>query len=127
MSSMNGRGPTWINHGGKRVIFVDYSHMSGPELVDLIKNARAEIIAAIEKGEKGFFSLVDVTETVIDGEATSLFREAGSVMAGGVAGSAVVGIQGFRKHILRFINVLAPLKTESFDTIEEAKAWIAKQ
>ena len=46
MSTENGRGPTWMNHGGKRIIFVDYSHMSGPELVDLIKKARAEIIAA---------------------------------------------------------------------------------
>jgi hypothetical protein len=127
MNPAKDRGPTWLDYAGKRIIFVDYSYMSGPELVDLIKKARAEIVGAIREGEKGFYSLVDVTETVIDGEATSLFREAGTVMADGVAASVVVGIQGIKKHILRFVNILAPLKTESFDTIEEAKAWIAKQ
>ena len=126
MNQIKDRGPSWINHAGKRIFFVDYSSLSGQELVDLVKKARAEIIEAIEKGEKGFYSLADVTDAILEREAINLFREAGIVMAGSVEASAVVGIHGIKKHVLRFVNILAPIKTQAFDTIEEAKEWIAK-
>ena len=121
------RAPIWIPHGGKRIIFVDYSNLQGQELIDLIKAAREEVLGAIDRGEKGFFSLVDLTDTVAGAEAVSLFREASTVMAGNLAASAVVGITGIKKQLLRFINVMAPMQTKAFDSLEEAKQWIADQ
>jgi hypothetical protein len=118
------RGPRWIDYKNKRVWFTDWSNLEGRELTEYILRSRTAVKKEIDAGERVMLSLIIGAYVVTNADSLKALTENAKIVAPYTRGSAVVGLDAMKKSLLRFVNVMSPLKTKAFDTQEEALEWL---
>ena len=73
---------------------------------------------------KSVLLLVDVRETAGISENTDILSKSVLKVKGHVARTAVVGVEGYRRIILRAVAAVSGMALTPVDDMEEAKAWL---
>ena len=118
------RGPRWIDYKNKRVWFTDWSNLEGQVLTEHILRSRAAVQKEIDAGAQDMLSLIIGTNAVANANSLKALTENAKIVAPYTKGSAVVGLDAMKKSLLRFVNVMSPLKTKAFDTQGAALEWL---
>ncbi len=113
----------WIQHKGQDIFFADYSNFTGQ--YDLLK-AEIGFVTSIVVGrpKDSVPLLVDVRNTPGTPENVDLLKASAVACKPHVPKTAVVGVTGYRRMIMRTISKLSGMPLMSFDALDEAKDWL---
>jgi len=114
----------FIEHQGRRVLFINYSHCD----VAMLK-AVAEEGHRVIAGEQpaSVLTLNDVTGTTFDKESVAVLQEMVAANAPYVRRAAVVGISGLQRLIYEGVQAFSRRRIPNFETRQEALAWLVKE
>ncbi len=116
-----------IEHKGVTIFVGNYRGLAPGPFERHIRENRAAMVEICEQGDYEIRTLTDVSDTIIGGEVLKELRENAKVLKSYIKGNAVVGIVGFRKHLLGMIKLMPGFENMGqFDTVEEAKDWLAQ-
>jgi hypothetical protein len=127
MSDMANKRFTHVEHKGKRIIYADYSGLQGEDLALQVKENTAAGLALAAQGETRQLVLVDIRDCYINQDVVAALKDSASQVAPYVQASAVVGVEGLRKHLLEIVNKVSGYGGKPFDTVEAAKDWLVSQ
>ncbi len=113
-----------LEHAGKRIVAIDFSHCGPAQLGPLFDEAK-KLIAA--QGTGAALTLTDVTETRFDDEISKSFKTYLEHNKPFVKAAAVLGLSGLRKALFTAINVAVRRDVRPFDDRESALTWLASQ
>jgi hypothetical protein len=114
---------SWIEHHGRRILYVDYRNLGTTECVDTLH----EHVAAMDATSVPVLTLVDARGAVFGSEFMEAAKAVGPRNTARTLKRAIVGAEGFKKVLLMFFNqVAAPVPMEPFATMEEALAYLAE-
>ena len=118
----------WIQHKGKRILFVDQSDIRDEaEALKLIDAVEKEILT-LPKGHKAltiYYSKNSIVTSAISERSKQLVA---NINAQGIptGPSAIVGSAGFQKAVVQMMQIFIK-DLHLADTIEEAKDWLIAQ
>ncbi len=116
-------GPSFLDHKGKRILRLDYTGLSPPEIIALMKEA-GPIIAAQARRSVRLLSVaagIRVTAEGVDALRAFAMQNEPFVLA-----SAIVGATSFQRAAITLtITSRGRLNVETFDDEEQAKDWLA--
>ncbi len=116
-------GPSFLEHGGKRLLRLDYSGLSPAEIVALMQDA-GPLIAAQPRRSVRLLSVatgIRMTAETVDALKAFAMHNEPFVLA-----SAIVGATSFQRATIALtITSRGRLNVETFDDEEQAKDWLA--
>ncbi|MFC1833767.1 hypothetical protein ACFL2Q_03410 [Thermodesulfobacteriota bacterium] len=115
------------NHKGKTIYYADYTGLLGEELAGQIRENGRMMSEQEAQGELNRLSLVDIRDCFATAEVVNAFKEVARNMGQELKAVAVVGVTGLRKHLLAIVNRVSGLGAKPFDTVEQARDWLASQ
>ena len=111
-----------IQHRGKTVIVQNYTGLAGQAYVDAVEsNGKAG--KTLDISEKRI--LVDVTDSVVDKDVMKAFKSVSKTASSKISKTAVVGVSGIQKILLRTVAAFAQLQINTFENRDEALEWLA--
>lgn len=113
----------WISHKGKKILLIDYSGLEGEAQTKQIEDA---VDTLIKTGHKDNLTLTDISKIAISKEFTDKAQLMGKKSALVTKKAAIVGVTGIRKVILQTVNTFSGNQRKPFDSVEEAKDWLAE-
>ncbi|MBI4979278.1 MAG: hypothetical protein HZC28_17485 [Spirochaetes bacterium] len=113
----------WIDHKGKKIIYIKYGGLTQPQMLDQIREATKMIV---ESGSNENLSLTDMTDTHIFDEFMELAKIEGAKSLPLTKKAAIVGVVGVKRILLNAVNMVSPKARKPFDTIEQAKDWLVE-
>lgn len=116
-------GVEWIEHKGKKILYIQYTGLKQSEMLDLIIKASQMIL---ESKSNEVLSLTDVTDCFINNDFMELSKKQGLITLPLTQKAAVVGITGLKSILLKASNAFTPKPRVPFETIEQAKDWLAE-
>ena len=114
----------FTDHKGKKFLYIDMANCKPEEFCEVINKAK-EIIR--RQPEKSLFTLTDVTDTRYNPEMTDVVKKYVAGNKPYVVAAAVVGVTGMKQFIYNTIMKFSGRNVVAFDTMEQAKEWLAKQ
>jgi hypothetical protein len=114
----------FIEHAGRRVLFINYSHCD----VAMLKAVAEEGHRAIAQEEPdSVLTLNDVTGTTFDKESVAVLQEKVAANARYVRRAAVVGISGLQRLIYEGVQAFSRRRIPNFESRQEALSWLVKE
>jgi hypothetical protein len=113
----------WIDHKGKKILYINYMGLSSAERLAQIEKAAQTLV---DTGKKDNLTLSDLRDTLVDQEFVDLSKAKGKISGQYTKKAAVLGIEGMKKILLKAVNAFSGNPREPFSTIEEAKEWLTK-
>ncbi len=115
----------FIEHRGKRILFMDFSEMNGPgEALSELERARTVIA---REPPSSLLTLTDVTGTRYDDDIIKAFQALAAHNKPYVRAAASVTRTPLQLVALRASAVLSRRRLETFDDLEAAKEWLVAQ
>jgi hypothetical protein len=114
----------FIEHAGRRVLFLNYSHCD----VSMLKAVAEEghRVIALEQ-PNSVLTLNDVTGTTFDKESVAVLQAKVAANALYVRRAAVVGISGLQRLIYEGVQAFSKRRIPHFETREEALSWLVTE
>jgi hypothetical protein len=116
-------GAQWIEHKGKKILYVQYGGLKPDQMLDLVRQATQMIL---DSKSNEVLSLSDLTGCFTSKEFVDLSKKQGAISLPHTKKAAVVGITGLKGLLLKAVNEFTPKQRVPFDTVEEAKDWLVK-
>ncbi|HEX3046719.1 MAG TPA: hypothetical protein VHY08_18335 [Bacillota bacterium] len=116
-------GAEWIFHQGKKILYINYTGLSIPEQLDLIREATQILL---DSASQENLTLTDVRGITVSSEFVDLAKEMGAKSGPVTKKAAILGVEGLKKVILYGVNKFSGNIRKPFDTIEEAKDWLVE-
>jgi hypothetical protein len=114
---------SWVEHRGRRVLYVDYRNLGSPECIGTLHAQEAAIAAS----PAPVLTLVDLRGAQFSNEFMWAARVAGPSNNTWTMKRAAVGADGFNRVLLaRFNEAVAPVTMKAFPTIEEALDYLTE-
>jgi hypothetical protein len=116
----------FIEHQGLRIVFMDFSNI---EIIDeaLAAIEEARLFVAAQPKVQNLFTLVNVQNSRFDDRVVDALKKLAAHDRPWVAAGAVVGMSAIQKLVYRVVNTVTGRKLSAFDTLDEARLWLAKQ
>jgi hypothetical protein len=112
-----------MEHGGRRILYVDFRNLGSVECLDTLREATASIAAAPEP----VLTLVDGRGAKFDSQFMQAAKDAAPQNSRRTRKRAGVGAEGLKGLLVGFYNVAAaPVELKPFPTIEEALAYLTE-
>ena len=114
----------FIEHQGKRILFINYSHCD----VAMLKAVAEEghrVIA--QEPPNSVLTLNDVTGTSFDKESVAVLQAKVAANAPYVRKAAVIGISGLQRLIYAGVQTFSKRRLPTFESRREALAWLAQE
>ena len=115
----------WIEYKGKRMIFFDYSNLSGPEYVNQIER-NVDDVGKISRqhGKKSLLLFVDITDSVVVPNTMSAFKQGAKELEPYLTATGVIGASGGKRTLVNIVASFSKLNTRAFVTEQDAKEWL---
>jgi len=113
----------FVSHGGKQILFVDFSNCS-PAEVEKICRAVPELVTALPRNS--VLILSDFTGASFDKDAIRAMKESAVFDKPHVKKSAWVGAENFPREFSRSLSNFSRREFPAFKSREEALAWLVK-
>ncbi len=110
----------WIEHKEAKILYADYSGLSGEEYVRVIDKFKNELG---KQPPGSVVTLSNVADSRVSIEVKDKFKELANQTKGISKAAATVGLTGFK----RAIAVLIRKDLFWADSLEEARDWLAEQ
>src|ERR1051326_3858954 len=113
----------FIEHQGKRILFINYSHCD----VAMLKAVAEEghrVIA--QEPPNSVLTLNDVTGTSFDKESVAVLQAKVAANAPYVRKAAVIGISGLQRLIYTGVQTFSKRRLPTFENRQEALAWLVQ-
>jgi hypothetical protein len=118
----------WIEHKGKKILYVDYSGLRDEEAyLQVVDEFEREMLK--QPAGLRFRTIVNVTDSVLTPRITQRNKEvAARSKARGIPDSptALVGLTGLKMAVVQAMQFLRP-DLHPANSIEEAKEWLVQQ
>jgi hypothetical protein len=114
----------FIEHKGKKILHLDFSGCKSVELEAIVQEAK-RVIGTQPHGSVR--TLTDVTDTEMSKDTSTIVKDLTTFNKPYVVAAAVVGVTGLKKVIYNAIVALSGRNMSTFNTIAEAKDWLATQ
>jgi hypothetical protein len=114
-------GAEWIEHKGKKILYIKYGGLKPEQMLDLILQATQMIVDA--KSDQ-VLSLTDVTGCYVSKEFVELSKKQSKISLPLTKKAAIVGVTGLKKILLEAVNKFSPKSRVPFETLEEARDWL---
>lgn len=115
---------TFIDHKGKKILFLNFSQCSAADVLKTIAEAKS-VIQTCPPGS--LLTLTNVADTRFDSTASEAMKEFAKHNKPYVRAAAVVGITGLKRIIFDAVVKLSGRNITSFDATEKAKDWLISQ
>lgn len=114
----------FIEHQGKRVLFINYSHCD----VAMLKAVAEEGHRAIAREQpNSVLTLNDVTGTTFDKESVAVLQARVAANAPYVRRAAVIGISGLQRLIYEGVQAFSRRRIPLFETRQQALNWLVEE
>ncbi len=114
----------FIEHKGTRLLHLNLCDAKAGDVIKLIRDA-TPVIAA--QPQRSIRTLTDVTNLTFNTEATQALKEFTVHNKPYVVAGAVVGVTGLKQIIYNSVLKFSGRNIVAFDTLDEAKNWLATQ
>ena len=114
----------FIEHKGKKLLHLDFSHIKAGEVLPIIDQAKSTIGT---QPPRSVYTLTDVTETGFNTQVSEAMKEFVAHNKPYVAASAVVGVTGLKQIIFNAVMKFSGRHLHAFDSLDQAKDWLASQ
>lgn len=114
----------FIHHKGAEILLLDFSHSQVLEIFPLLAGARNRIAS---RPHNSVLTLTNVTGTQVNDSITQQIKTFTLHNKPYVKAAAVVGAEGIKKVILGNVEFASRREFQVFETIEQAKDWLAEQ
>jgi hypothetical protein len=111
---------SWIEYKGARILYADYSGLSGEEFIEVVEEFKNELL---KQSPGSVVTLTNVAGSTVTNEVKEKLKELAEQTEGISKRAAAIGITGFKKAIA----VLIRKDLYWADSLEEAKEWLAEQ
>ena len=111
---------SWMEHKGARILYADYSGLSGEEFLRVVEEFKSELL---KQTPGSVVTLTNVTGSTVSTDVRDKLTEMREQTKGISKGAAAIGMTGFKKAIAVFIR----RDLHWANTLEEAKDWLAEQ
>ncbi len=117
-------GLSYINHKGKKIMYVDYTHCKNPkEMIEVLNEVRREY----ERTTETFVAIADFRGNFGSSEFMKEANKLGKdILDKRTLKTAVLGVTGIKKILLNAYNAIVSNKLVAFDTREEALEYLVK-
>ena len=113
----------FIEHRGRRVLFINYSHCD----VAMLKAVAEEGHRAIAReAPNSVLTLNDVTGTTFDKESGAVLQAKVAANAPYVRRAAVIGISGLQRLIYEGVQAFTKRRLHLFESRQEALDWLTQ-
>ena len=113
----------FIEHQGKRVLFINYSHCD----VAMLKAVAEEGHRVIARERpNSVLTLNDVTGTTFDKESVAVLQAKVAANAPYVRRAAVIGINGLQRLIYEGVQAFTRRRIPLFESRQEALNWLTQ-
>ena len=113
----------FLEHQGKRVLFINYSHCD----VAMLKAVAEEGHRVIAReAPNSVLTLNDVTGTTFDKESVGVLQAKVAANAPYVRRAAVIGISGLQRLIYEGVRAFTKRRLHLFESRQEALDWLVK-
>jgi hypothetical protein len=110
----------WIEHRGARILYADYSGLSGKEYMKVIEEFKSELL---KQSPGSVVTLSNVADSLVTDDVKDKFKELAEQTKGISKAAATIGVTGFKKAIA----VLIRRDLYWANSLEEAKDWLAER
>lgn len=110
----------WIEKNGKRILYADYRGLTTKEMIQQLEQ-EAQIM--LNENKKVLY-LGNFQDTIIEKEFMARANELGKKIEPLNEKSAIVGVKGMKKVILNTYNLLTRGNIKTFDSEDEAFAYL---
>lgn len=112
-----------MEHAGRRVLFINYSHCD----VAMLKAVAEEGHRVIAREQPGsVLTLNDVTGTTFDKESVAVLQAKVAGNAPYVKRAAVIGISGLQRLIYEGVQAFSKRRIPHFEIRQEALNWLVQ-
>jgi len=114
----------FIEHQGKRILFINYSHCD----VAMLKAVAEEGHRVIAREQQNsVLTLNDVTGTNFDKESVAVLQSMVAGNAPYVRRAAVIGISGLQRLIYEGVQAFSRRRIPLFESRQQALNWLVQQ
>lgn len=113
---------SWIEHKGVVICWIDFAGLEAPEVLRVIAKAKGLIASQPPDSVR---TLTDVTGAHYDDEVSRVMKEYTAHNRRYVKAAAVVGVKGLMKILYRAVVLFSGRNLVLFDSLDQAKDWLA--
>jgi len=114
----------FIQHKGKKILHLNFAECKADEVLQTIETAKSAIRT---QSPASVFTLTDVTNTAFNSTVSDAMKEFVIHNKPYVVAAGVVGVTGLKQIIYNAVMRFSGRKLTAFDTLAEAKDWLAAQ
>jgi hypothetical protein len=113
-----------LNHKGKHIVFVNLSHSTPVEVMEILQDAQ-KLITSMPR--KSVIAMTDLTQARFDQTSVQVEKEYSAAITPFLKVSAVVGPDPLRKIFLQSITNTTHRHIEIFENQAEALDWLVSR
>jgi hypothetical protein len=114
----------FIEHKGKKLLHLNFANCSPDEILAAIVKAKTAISS---QPHRSVYTLTDVTDAGFNSKVSEALKEFVIHNKPYVVAAGVVGVTGLKQVIYNAVMKLSGRKLTAFDSLAEAKDWLAAQ
>ena len=114
----------FIEHKGRKLLYLNFANCAPDEILATVVKAKATIAS---QPRESVYTLTDVTNAGFNSKVSEALKEFVIHNKPYVKAAGVVGVTGLRQIIYNAVMKLSGRKLTAFDTMAEAKDWLAQQ
>ncbi len=114
----------FIEHKGKKILYIDFSNCSEEESLDVIEQGKKEVKS---QPENSLLTLTNVNKTKYNSKVVGAFREFTKGNKPYVRAAAIIGLSKIKKMIFKAVKEFSQRPLQEFSDEEKAKDWLVIQ
>ena len=114
----------FIEHKGKQVLVLDYSHATAQQMLLLLEHVR---ITVAQHGRESVLALADFTGTQLDRTVATRIKEVLTMDRPFVKKSAWIGTEAIPHALMENFQSFSRREITTFQTKEEALEWLVEE
>ena len=113
----------WLEYNGKKIMEIDLSDLLPEKFTNKMNKVENYIIS---QNDRQLLLLFDVTNANFSAASMLALKKNAVVCSPYIKKVAIVGVDGIKKILFKAVQAVATTSMEAFDSVEEAKKWLAE-